>query len=162
AFAAQKESVPMPNGPERQKIAILGGGAGALSAAFGLTERPNWSDAYEITVYQLGWRLGGKGTSGRNPRAQQRIAEPGPHGRAGILGGGLRCAAPRRRRGGRGPGGAAGDLARRFQAAQLHHGRGGSPGPLGPLAREFADQPTAAGRRRRPAFPVGVRSFHPP
>ena len=63
----------------RRKIAIPGGGTGALAAAFGLTERPGWQDAYEITVYQLGWRLGGKGASGRNAEKNQRIEEHGLH-----------------------------------------------------------------------------------
>jgi uncharacterized protein with NAD-binding domain and iron-sulfur cluster len=63
----------------KKKIAILGGGAGALSAAFGLTEKSGWQDEYEITVYQLGWRLGGKGASGRNAAANQRIEEHGLH-----------------------------------------------------------------------------------
>ena len=65
--------------PRRKKIAILGGGAGALAAAFGLTERPGWRDDYEITVYQMGWRLGGKGASGRNAGDDQRIEEHGLH-----------------------------------------------------------------------------------
>ncbi len=65
----------MSNGTKRKKIAILGGGAGAMSAAFGLTERPNWQDEYEITVYQMGWRLGGKGASGRNLKLGSRIEE---------------------------------------------------------------------------------------
>jgi uncharacterized protein with NAD-binding domain and iron-sulfur cluster len=43
------------------RVAILGGGAGALSAAFALTQ----AGGYDITVYQMGWRLGGKGASGR-------------------------------------------------------------------------------------------------
>ena len=63
----------------RKKIAILGGGTGALAAAFGLTERPGWRDEYEITVYQMGWRLGGKGASGRNAGINQRIEEHGLH-----------------------------------------------------------------------------------
>ena len=50
---------------KQQKIAVLGGGLGALSAVFELTEQSNWQDYYDITVYQLGWRLGGKGASGR-------------------------------------------------------------------------------------------------
>jgi len=62
-----------------QKIAILGGGVGAMAAAFELTDQPGWQDRYEITVYQLGWRLGGKGASGRNPQASQRIEEHGLH-----------------------------------------------------------------------------------
>jgi uncharacterized protein with NAD-binding domain and iron-sulfur cluster len=63
----------------KKKIAILGGGAGAMSAAFGITSRPNWQDEYEITVYQMGWRLGGKGASGRNADISQRIEEHGIH-----------------------------------------------------------------------------------
>src|SRR5438067_10567747 len=62
-----------------QKIAILGGGAGALSAAFFLSAQPDWRERYEITVYQQGWRLGGKGASGRNARLGQRIEEHGLH-----------------------------------------------------------------------------------
>jgi uncharacterized protein with NAD-binding domain and iron-sulfur cluster len=69
----------MSEAPGRRKIAILGGGAGALAAAFGLTEAPDWQQRYEITVYQVGWRLGGKGASGRNADCQQRIEEHGLH-----------------------------------------------------------------------------------
>src|SRR5687768_17134977 len=50
----------------KPKIAIIGGGPAALSAAFHLTAEENWQDRYEVTVYQLGWRLGGKGATGRN------------------------------------------------------------------------------------------------
>ena len=50
----------------KQKIAVLGGGVGALSAAFYLTEQPGWDELYEITVYQHGWRLGGKCASGHD------------------------------------------------------------------------------------------------
>ncbi|MCI0642739.1 MAG: NAD(P)-binding protein, partial [Gemmataceae bacterium] len=75
----------MPSSPARkQKIAILGGGTGALAAAFGLVEDPDWRDKYEITVYQLGWRLGGKGASGRNAQRQNRIEEHGLHVWAGF------------------------------------------------------------------------------
>jgi uncharacterized protein with NAD-binding domain and iron-sulfur cluster len=63
---------------------ILGGGTGSLAAALGLTSRPNWQDQYEITVYQLGWRLGGKGASGRNPDQHHRIEEHGLHIWAGF------------------------------------------------------------------------------
>jgi uncharacterized protein with NAD-binding domain and iron-sulfur cluster len=62
-----------------QKIAILGGGAGSLAAAFYLSAQPGWRERYEITVYQQGWRLGGKGASGRNARLGQRIEEHGLH-----------------------------------------------------------------------------------
>jgi uncharacterized protein with NAD-binding domain and iron-sulfur cluster len=62
-----------------RKIAILGGGAGALAAAFHLSARPGWRERYDITVYQQGWRLGGKGASGRNAERGQRIEEHGLH-----------------------------------------------------------------------------------
>jgi uncharacterized protein with NAD-binding domain and iron-sulfur cluster len=62
-----------------QKIAVLGGGAGSLAAAFYLSTQPGWRERYEITVYQQGWRLGGKGASGRNAALAQRIEEHGLH-----------------------------------------------------------------------------------
>ncbi|GAB3428374.1 NAD(P)-binding protein [Massilia solisilvae] len=62
-----------------QKIAILGGGAGALAAAFYLSGQAGWRERYDITIYQQGWRLGGKGASGRNPDLAQRIEEHGLH-----------------------------------------------------------------------------------
>jgi len=67
----------MPDGIKR--IAILGGGVGALTAAYELTSGPDWKTRYEITVYSLGWRLGGKGASGRNRRQFDRIEEHGLH-----------------------------------------------------------------------------------
>ncbi len=67
-----------------KKIAVLGGGIGSLSAIFGITSVDNWQDDYEITVYQLGWRLGGKGASGRNLSANARIEEHGLHVWAGF------------------------------------------------------------------------------
>ncbi|MBV9744208.1 MAG: NAD(P)-binding protein, partial [Acidobacteriia bacterium] len=63
----------------KQKIAILGGGVGSLTAAYELTSQPGWQDKYEITLYQMGWRLGGKGASGRNAAAHNRIEEHGLH-----------------------------------------------------------------------------------
>jgi uncharacterized protein with NAD-binding domain and iron-sulfur cluster len=63
----------------KQKIAILGGGMAALTAAFELTNQSDWQEKYEITIYQMGWRLGGKGASGRNLDAQARIEEHGLH-----------------------------------------------------------------------------------
>ena len=62
-----------------EKIAILGGGAASLSAAFHLSAQPGWRERFEITVYQQGWRLGGKGASGRNAQLGQRIEEHGLH-----------------------------------------------------------------------------------
>jgi uncharacterized protein with NAD-binding domain and iron-sulfur cluster len=61
------------------KVAILGGGCGALAAAYALTSDP--SRDIKVTVYQLGWRLGGKGASGRNMDVGRgaRIEEHGLH-----------------------------------------------------------------------------------
>lgn len=63
----------------RQKVAILGGGVGAVWAAYQLTSFPDWQSRFEITLYQMGWRLGGKCASGRNARYGQRIEEHGLH-----------------------------------------------------------------------------------
>lgn len=62
-----------------EKIAIIGGGVAAMTAAFYLTDQPGWQNEREITVYQMGWRLGGKGASGRNAAMGQRIEEHGLH-----------------------------------------------------------------------------------
>ena len=62
------------------RVAILGGGASALAAAYGLTQQ----GGYDITVYQMGWRLGGKGASGRRlDDGSGRDQEHGLH----VLGG---------------------------------------------------------------------------
>jgi uncharacterized protein with NAD-binding domain and iron-sulfur cluster len=61
----------------RRRVVILGGGMAGLSAAWRLSE-PGWHDDLEsITVYQRGWRLGGKGASSRGPNG--RIEEHGLH-----------------------------------------------------------------------------------
>ncbi|TQE55794.1 hypothetical protein FFZ99_20085, partial [Leptospira interrogans] len=39
----------------------------------------DWQEKYDITIYQLGWRLGGKGASGRNQDFSNRIEEHGLH-----------------------------------------------------------------------------------
>ncbi|EWH12240.1 hypothetical protein DS2_00925 [Catenovulum agarivorans DS-2] len=64
---------------KKKKIAILGGGVSSMTTAFYLTEKDNWQDLYDITVYQQGWRLGGKGASGRNAEYGDRIEEHGLH-----------------------------------------------------------------------------------
>lgn len=64
---------------DRQKVAILGGGMASIVAAFELTSSAELCERYEVTVHQLGWRLGGKCASGRNERYGQRIEEHGLH-----------------------------------------------------------------------------------
>ena len=58
------------------KVAIVGGGCASIAAAFELTQ-PRHGGAYQVTLYQTGWRLGGKGSSGRGPAG--RIEEHGLH-----------------------------------------------------------------------------------
>jgi len=58
------------------EVAVVGGGCAAMAAAFELT-RPEHGGRYRVTVYQMGWRLGGKGASGRGPSG--RIEEHGLH-----------------------------------------------------------------------------------
>lgn len=58
------------------RVAVIGGGCASITAAFELT-RPVHRGKYEVTVYQQGWRLGGKGASGRGPAG--RIEEHGLH-----------------------------------------------------------------------------------
>jgi len=67
-------------GLKRSKVAVLGGGPAAITAAFALTA-PELGDRFEVTVYQPGWRLGGKCASGRNLEADKgkRIEEHGLH-----------------------------------------------------------------------------------
>ena len=65
-------------GVARTKVAILGGGLSGLVTAFNLSA-PEQQDAYDITIYQLGWRLGGKCATGRNAEINQRIQEHGLH-----------------------------------------------------------------------------------
>src|SRR4051812_5322860 len=61
---------------KRTKVAILGGGPAALAAAFELTRD---SRPVDVTIYQPGWRLGGKCASGRNLAEHHRIEEHGLH-----------------------------------------------------------------------------------
>jgi uncharacterized protein with NAD-binding domain and iron-sulfur cluster len=58
------------------RVAIIGGGCAGVTTAFELT-RPELAGKYEVTIYQQGFRLGGKGASGRGP--SDRIEEHGLH-----------------------------------------------------------------------------------
>jgi uncharacterized protein with NAD-binding domain and iron-sulfur cluster len=61
----------------KRRIAILGGGMGGLTTAYYLSRTPDLRDRFEITIYQMGWRLGGKLASGRDD--QGRNLEHGLH-----------------------------------------------------------------------------------
>jgi uncharacterized protein with NAD-binding domain and iron-sulfur cluster len=69
------ESVTANPDSKRKRLAIVGGGPSALVAAFHLTR--NEPDAYDITIYEMSWRLGGKTVSGRGEHG--RIEEHGLH-----------------------------------------------------------------------------------
>ena len=56
----------------------MGGGISALTTAFELTSQAGWQSQFDITLYQMGWRLGGKCATARGPN--QRIEEHGIHG----------------------------------------------------------------------------------
>jgi uncharacterized protein with NAD-binding domain and iron-sulfur cluster len=66
-----------PGRKKRPRVVVLGGGVAGMTAAMELS-RPGWEQRYEsITLYQYGWRLGGKGASGRG--VNERIEEHGLH-----------------------------------------------------------------------------------
>jgi uncharacterized protein with NAD-binding domain and iron-sulfur cluster len=60
-----------------RRVAILGGGMAAMAAAWRLSAPEHRDRIASVTVYQRGWRLGGKGASGRGPNG--RIEEHGLH-----------------------------------------------------------------------------------
>jgi len=59
-----------------RRIAIVGGGMAGLAAAFALT-RKELRQRHKVTVYQMGWRVGGKCASGYDK--QRRNIEHGLH-----------------------------------------------------------------------------------
>lgn len=79
---------PAPSAPSevsrpvqgKRRVVVLGSGQSAMTAAFQLTHPDNpRAPEMDVTVYQLGWRLGGKGATGRNPELGHRIEEHGLH-----------------------------------------------------------------------------------
>ncbi|MBM9578592.1 NAD(P)-binding protein [Leptospira sp. 201903070] len=64
---------------KKEKVVILGGGLSSLVTAYEITSKPGWDQKYDLTLYHMGWRLGGKGASGRNQKIYNRIEEHGLH-----------------------------------------------------------------------------------
>jgi uncharacterized protein with NAD-binding domain and iron-sulfur cluster len=58
------------------RVAVIGGGCAGVATAFELT-RPEHAGNFEVTIYQQGFRFGGKGASGRG--LADRIEEHGLH-----------------------------------------------------------------------------------
>ena len=65
--------------PQKTKVAVLGAGIAAIAAVYELTQQEKNRNKYEITIYQPGWRIGGKCASGRNQANGDRIEEHGLH-----------------------------------------------------------------------------------
>jgi uncharacterized protein with NAD-binding domain and iron-sulfur cluster len=84
AAFAEEQRMSAPTVSPKRKVAVLGGGAGSMAALWALTSLPGAAERYDITVYQMGWRLGGKGASGRNAAFGHRIEEHGLHVWAGF------------------------------------------------------------------------------
>ncbi len=63
----------------KKRVVILGGGLSGLTAAYHLSDTEEMRACYDVTVYQMGWRLGGKCASGINVQANHRIEEHGVH-----------------------------------------------------------------------------------
>src|SRR5689334_4576232 len=61
----------------RKRIAVLGGGMAGLAAAWELSKPDRADEIESVTVYQRGWRLGGKGASSRGVHG--RVEEHGLH-----------------------------------------------------------------------------------
>jgi uncharacterized protein with NAD-binding domain and iron-sulfur cluster len=79
-----------PGGGRKLSIAVLGGGPAACAAAYWLARQP---DAYDVSLYTMGWRLGGKCAAGRNPDAHDRIEEHGLHAFLGFYRNAIRTVA---------------------------------------------------------------------
>ena len=62
----------------KRKVAIIGAGPSGLAAAIGLSG-PEVRHRFEVHVYQLGWRAGGKASTGRNADKCNRVEQNGSH-----------------------------------------------------------------------------------
>ena len=61
-----------------KRVVILGGGPAGVAASYWLSH-PEQNGQYAVTLYTLGWRLGGKCASGRNAAQNNSIEEHGLH-----------------------------------------------------------------------------------
>ena len=69
-----------------RKVAVLGAGPAGLAAAFALTDSPELRARHAVTIYQLGWRAGGKSATGRAMDKGWRIEQNSSHYLFGCYG----------------------------------------------------------------------------
>src|ERR1700742_2490646 len=62
----------------KTRVVVLGAGPAGLAAAFGLSDTEEQRARYDVTVYQMGWRAGGKCSTGR-AGAEMRVEQNGTH-----------------------------------------------------------------------------------
>lgn len=74
------------DGDTRRKVAILGAGPAGLAAAFALSRTEELRARFAVTVYQMGWRAGGKSATGRAMDQGWRIEQNGSHYLFGCYG----------------------------------------------------------------------------
>lgn len=63
----------------RRRVVVLGGGCGGIAAAWALSRTEALRERFHVTVVQPGFRLGGKGATGRDPARGNAILEHGLH-----------------------------------------------------------------------------------
>jgi uncharacterized protein with NAD-binding domain and iron-sulfur cluster len=62
----------------KRRVCVLGAGPSGLSAAWALSDVAG-RDRFDVHVYQMGWRAGGRAASAQNPSAGFRIEQNGSH-----------------------------------------------------------------------------------
>jgi uncharacterized protein with NAD-binding domain and iron-sulfur cluster len=72
--------------PGRKRVAILGAGPAGLAAAFALSRTDALRRRHAVTIYQMGWRAGGKSGTGRAVDKGWRIEQNGSHYLFGCYG----------------------------------------------------------------------------
>ncbi len=72
--------------PPKRHVAILGAGPAGLAAAFALSRTSALRERYDVTIYQAGWRAGGKSATGRATYSGYRIEQNGSHYLFGCYG----------------------------------------------------------------------------